>query len=40
MAMGMLVVPTWKRSMNEPMPGRKCPNPTPTAIARKIQTVR
>ena len=39
-AMGMFVVPTWKRLMNDSMPGRKCPSPTPTAIARKIQTVR
>ena len=40
MAMGMLVVPTLKRSMNDATSGTKCPNPTPTAMARKIQTVR
>ena len=40
MAMGMLVVPTWKRLMNASTPGTKYPAATPTAIARKIHSVR
>ena len=40
MAIGMLVVPTWKRLMNASTPGIRYPAPTPTAIARKIQSVR
>ena len=41
MAMGMLVVSTWKTVDEGLAPrGRAYPAPTPTAIARKIQRVR
>ena len=40
MAIGMLVVPTWNRSMNAGTPDAKYPSPTPVAMARKIQAVR
>ena len=39
-AMGMLVVPDWKRLTNAAELGMKCPMATPMAMARKIQRVR
>ncbi len=39
-AIGILVVPTWKRLINNSMPGTKYPIATPIAIARKIQSVK
>ena len=40
MAMGMLVVPTWKPLINASTPGMKRPTATPAAIARNIHSVR
>ncbi len=40
MAMGMLVVPTVHLSMNSGTPTKAQPTATPTAIARKIHSVR
>jgi hypothetical protein len=40
MAMGMFVVPAWKRFTKAAEPGTKWPTPTPAAIARNIQSVR
>jgi hypothetical protein len=40
MAMGILVVPLWKRLTKAAEPGTKCAAATPTAMARKIQRVR
>ena len=40
MAMGMLVVPTWNWLMNASTPGMRYPAATPTAMARKIHSVR
>ncbi len=40
MAIGIEVVPTLNRLMNGTTPGNRNPAPTPTAIARKIQSVR
>jgi hypothetical protein len=41
MAMGMLVVPTETARLKRSTPsGKKNPIPTPTAMARKIQSVR
>ena len=40
MAMGMLVVPTDHFSMKAGRPLNAQPRPTPTSMARKIQSVR
>ncbi len=40
MAIGMLVVPTEKRFQKSAISGRSQPQPTPSAIARKIHRVR
>jgi hypothetical protein len=40
MAIGMFVVPVWKRLTKSAVDGTKCPMATPIAIARKIQSVR
>ena len=40
MAMGMFVVPTWKRSMNVSTPGTKCPSPTPDRHRQENPHVR
>jgi hypothetical protein len=40
MAIGMLVVPTVKRSTNVLVPGMSQPARTPAAMAAKIQRVR
>src|SRR5918997_202755 len=39
-AMGREVVPTVKDSVKSATPGQKYPKPTPTAMARNIQSVR
>ena len=39
-AIGIFVVPLWKRFTKAPVDGTKCPTATPIAIARKIQSVR
>ena len=40
MAMGIFVVPTWNRSITPSTPGKRLPVATPTAMARKIHSVR
>ncbi len=39
-AIGTLVVPTWKLLMKASVPWMKYPSPTPRAIAAKIQSVK
>jgi hypothetical protein len=38
--MGIEVVPTWKAEIQPVLAGNRYPCPTPTNIARKIQSVR
>ena len=40
MAIGILVVPTWKLLIKDSVPWMKYPRPTPRAIAANIQSVR